>query len=174
MTAWDVAGEPAADMEHWHLQGEPDTCAIAIQEFVLDSLTGRDFTEAALVDEAADNGWYEPGQGTPVEHVDSLLEAHGLETDTHEGGSVAELAADLDAGEKVIVAVDGLELATPLDGRGADHAVEVIGVAATPSGPAVVLNDPGQPDGRGAMLYAADFDEAWADANRLIVSADRI
>src|SRR6201999_3154675 len=95
-----LAGDPFSDMSVWHEQQAPDTCAIASQEFVLDQLTGIDHDESALAAEAAANGWYVPGGGTPLAHMDSLLEAHGIPTETHFDGTVDDLAQALSGGDK--------------------------------------------------------------------------
>jgi hypothetical protein len=178
-----VAGNPASDMAFWHEQRQPDTCAVAAQEFVLDALTGMDHDESALAAEAAANGWYVPGGGTPLAHMDSLLEAHGITTETHFGGTVDDLAAALAAGDKVLVSLDSSEawepgrdpymdeLTDPMPGQGADHAVEVIGIADTPEGRMVVLNDSGSPGGCGEMIPLEEFEDAWADSDRFWVKA---
>lgn len=179
-----VAGEPASDMDLWHMQEQMDTCAVASQEFVLEGLTGVDFDEAALAQEAIDNGWYQPGGGTSMANLDSLLEAHGVATETHFDGTVTEIEQALAEGNKVIVPLDSGEIweqgedpylddivGDPMPGQGADHAVEVIGVVDTPEGRMVVLNDPGHPDGRGEMIPVAEFENAWADSDSFWVNA---
>ena len=178
-----VAGEPGADMALWHMQEAPDTCAVVSQEFILEALTGQEFDEAALAEEAGQNGWYEPGGGTPMYHMDSLLEAHGVATETHFGGTVDQIAEELESGNKVMIAVDSSEvwepgtdpllddLTDPMPGQGADHAVEVTGIVDTPDGRMVVLNDPGHPDGRGSMVPVEEFEAAWADSDSFMVVA---
>ena len=63
---------------------------------VLESLTGADVSEGSLAAEAEANGWYQPGAGTPLYHMDSLLEAHGVPTETHFGASLDDVAGALD------------------------------------------------------------------------------
>jgi len=181
---WDGAGDPAADMEHWHQQEEPDTCAIASQEFVLDSLTGQDFSEEQLREEAEANGWYTPGGGTPQADTGNLLEAHGLDVEREQGATIDELSSALADGEKVIVGVNAEKIWAPtagsgtvdeypgIPGQGADHAVEVIGIEHdNPDGPIVVLNDPGHPDGRGMIVPLDEFEAAWQDSGDFAVIA---
>jgi hypothetical protein len=180
-----VDGDPADDMEHWHQQTHDDTCAIASQEFVLDSLTGMNFSEDALRQEAIEHGWYTPGGGTPLEHVGDLLEAHGIPTEREYECTLEQLADKLDHGQKVIVGVDSAEIWSPwnahpdtplidsfgIPGQHADHAVEVIGIDRTdPAHPMVVLNDPGHPDGKGMMVTANDFMNAWSGSDYYAVS----
>ena len=181
---WDGAGDPAADMEHWHQQEEPDTCAIASQEFVLDSLTGQGFSEEQLRAEAEANGWYTPGGGTPQADTGKLLEAHGLDVEREQGATIDELSSALADGEKVIVGVNAEKIwASGTDsgsvdeypgipGQGADHAVEVIGMEQdSPNGPIVVLNDPGHPDGKGMIVPLDEFQAAWQDSGDFAVIA---
>ncbi|MCZ8161198.1 MAG: hypothetical protein O9275_10705, partial [Microcystis sp. LE19-196.1B] len=54
----NIIGDPTDDMEHWHQQTYQDTCAVVSQEFILDELTGIDFDENELRQQAIDNGWY--------------------------------------------------------------------------------------------------------------------
>jgi hypothetical protein len=155
---------------------------VAAQVSVLSRLTGRVHDEAELACEAEASGWYQRGAGTPIAHMDRLLEAHGVPTETRFGCTVDDIAAALDAGSKVIVSVDGDELwgrrddpllyeAAAIPGQGAGQAVEVTGVAQTSEGPHVVLQDRGDPDGRGRMVPVPEFERAWADSDRFMVIA---
>lgn len=179
-----VAGDPLIDMQVWHEQETSSTCAVASQEFVLEQLTGEQFDESKLAAEAEANGWYQPGGGTPMADMDKLLETHGVPTETHENGTLDDLTAQLDAGNKLIVSVDASEiweagqdptaddaLDVPAPGMGADHAVQVAGIVDTPNGQMVVLNDPGSPDGQGTMVPADEFTNAWADSGSFYVAA---
>ena len=181
----EIVGEPAADMEHWHPQAYPDTCAIVAQEYILDELTGHDHSEDELVREATSRGFYHPGGGTPMAEVGSLLEAHGIGVERYAQASLDDIRAQLRDGNKVIVGVDGDELRTagidPLrddwledlgafPGQDANHAVQVIGIDdSDPASPKVILNDPGGPDGRGMTLPADKFVDAWQDSDRYLV-----
>lgn len=181
-----IIGDPAADMSRWHEQHTSTTCAVASQEFVLDSLGVTDFSEEQLAREAEAAGWYTADGGTPMAHVGKLLEYHGLHVERAVGSTVDELRAELELGHKVIVGVDSSELWTPgrdgllaelgdlpaIPGQGADHAVEVIGfIPASPEGPMVILNDPGHPEGRGMLVEQEEFDEAWADSGHFAIAA---
>jgi hypothetical protein len=184
--ASDLVGEPAAEMENWHQQANPDTCAVVSQEFILESLTGREFSEAQLQQEAWRMGAYTPGGGTPLECMGDLLEAHGIGVEREYGATLDELSAKLNEGSKVMVALDSHEIWTPgqdyvtdelltdcvgLPGQQADHAVEVIGIDhSDPNHPMVILNDPGHPQGGGLMVPADEFVNAWQDSNCYMVS----
>jgi peptidase C39-like protein len=179
-----LVGDPGTEMGFWHEQAAPDTCAVVSQEMVLESLTGQDFDESALAAEAEANGWYVPGGGTPTWHMDSLLEAHGVATETHFNTSLDDVAGALDRGDKVLVSLDSGEIwsrggdplledmvGDPIPGQGADHAVEVTGIVDTASGRMVVVNDPGHPEGRGEMVPIEQFQNAWADSGAFAVFA---
>lgn len=180
-----IIGDPGGEMANWHQQTYDDTCAVVSQEFILESLTGQDFSEDELRQEAIDNGWYTPGGGTPVEHVGGLLEAHGVDVERTEGATLQDIADKLSQGEKVIVGLDADEIWMPgqdfvqdeilgdvgsIPGQGANHAVEVIGIDnSDPNHPMVILNDPGHPDGQGVMVPADEFVDAWNDSGNYMV-----
>lgn len=181
-----VIGEPASDMEHWHMQTHPDTCAVVSQEYVLEELLGEDFDENNLMDIATENGWYTPGGGTPMENVGDILEHYGLQVERG-SGTIEDLEAVLSNGEKVIVGIDSDEIWTNGDDAMADHvledivgipdadanhAVEVIGIDRSDiENPMVILNDPGHPGGQGAMIPLELFEDSWEDSGNYMVSA---
>ncbi|WP_013324395.1 C39 family peptidase [Gloeothece verrucosa] len=181
----NTIGDPAADMEHWHQQTYQDTCAIASQEFILDELTGQDFSEDELRQEAIDNGWYLPGGGTPLDSMGNLLEAHGIDVAKQYNCTFKDLNDKLAQGEKVIVAVDAEEIWYPdridtddlianalgMPGQGTNHAIQVIGIDnSNPDHPMVILNDPGSPNGQGMAVPAEQFINAWEDSGNYMVS----
>ncbi|WP_159029079.1 hypothetical protein [Streptomyces viridochromogenes] len=181
-------GEPDRDMQVWHQQDHPDTCAIAVQEFALDSVTGQDFSEGALRQEAMEHGWYAPGGGTTLGDVGNLLEAHGIAVEREGGATLQDVAQELDVGHKVIAGVnaetiwdaghpDGgslpLEAFPGIPGQLTDHVVEIIGIdQSDPTNPEVVLNDPGTPDGRGLEVPIDVFNQAWAASGNFMVHTD--
>jgi hypothetical protein len=180
----EMCGVPDDDMEHWHQQAYPDTCAIASQEFILDSVTGVDFSEDELRQQAIDNGWYTPGGGTLLDCMGNLLEANGVDVDKEYGCTLEDLSNKLQGGQKVIVAIDADEIwyqgvdeddylseLNGMPGQGVNHAVQVIGIDnSDPNNPTVILNDPGTPDGQGSRIPADQFLDAWADSNSYMIS----
>lgn len=182
----DIIGDPAESMQDWHQQADDKTCAVVAQEFVLDELTGQDFTEGQLRQEAAEHGWYTDEGGTPINDVGNLLEEHGIEVERSTGNTLDDLAEKLANGDKIIVGVNGEEIWNNVGDdttndftgsfagvtqQGADHAVEVIGIDNTnPDDPIVILNDPGHPDGMGMEVPADQFMEAWNDSNDFMVN----
>jgi hypothetical protein len=170
-----VIGDPAHDMQVWHVQTHQDTCAIVSQQFILDSVLGHDISENTLMHEAMAHGWYTPGQGSPVNAVGDLLALHGIQVQQHEGASMSDLVSQLRQGHHVIVGVnaediwyhgtanDPLTQYPGMPGQQADHAVEVIGVDnSDPQHPMVILNDSGTPDGRGEEVPLGVFAAAWS------------
>lgn len=177
-----VVGDPMEATEHWHQQQRPDTCAVVAQEFILDEITGRDFSEEELCREAADHGWYSPG-GTPPESVGNLLELHGIDVERAYNATLSDLQSEVAVGHHVIVGVNAETIVAAthgedlpltdlpvIPGQQANHAVQVIGINYTdPARPTVVLNDPGLPDGRGLEVPLADFECAWATSDHFMM-----
>ena len=181
----NIVGDPENDMAYWHQQTKNDTCAVACQEFILDEMTGRDFTEEELTQQAIENGWYTPGGGTPVEYVGNLLEANGIEIEKEYNCTLDDLSEKLADGENVIVGIDADETWNPggidsdkvlanvsgMPEQGTNHAVQVIGIDnSDPDNPVVILNDPGHPNGQGIRVDADDFMDAWEDSDNFMVS----
>lgn len=181
-----MAGSPEEDMDNWHMQRHEDTCAVVSQEFILDELTGRNFTEEELMRVAMANGWYTPGGGTTFENVGKLLEAYGIEVERTSGNTMTDLESKLLNGDKIIVAVDSSEIWSDspeelldellsevlgIPDQQPDHAVQVIGIdKSDPNNPIVILNDPGHPDGMGMRVTAEEFFGAWEDSGFYMVS----
>jgi hypothetical protein len=173
-----VTGEPESDMLHWHHQSEQNSCAVAAQEFVLDEMTGRDFTEAELIEEALSKGWYDPQKGTELLDVGNLLEAHGIGVERRVHCTLVDLHRQLAQNHNILVVLDSDELYSysPHEdnsdrGEGANHAVQVIALDYTdPNESFVLLNDPGNPNGRGIRVSVDRFMDAWEDSNYFMVS----
>lgn len=180
---YGIVGHPGTEMQNWHQQHYNDTCAIASQEFILQSM-GLPISEEALRQEASQHGWYSPGGGTPLNCVGNLLELHGIHVEHHEGATLQQLSEQLQQGHEVIASVNAEDIwyshdhdHVPLNqyagmpGQHSDHAVEVIGVdQSDPRGPMVILNDPGYPSGKGLEMPAAQFMEAWSTSNNYMVT----
>lgn len=172
-----VVGDPEESMELWHLQETDSSCAVAAQEFVLEELLDREFTESELRDFAAEKGWYSES-GTPMADVGNILEAFGLKVEKQTGGTVDDIADCLEKGGKVIVGVDADEIWYNTDndifgpGDDANHAVEVIGIDnSNPDAPMVILNDSGNPGGCGFLVPRDQFEDAWEDSGYFMVEA---
>ena len=161
------------------LQQYSDTCAIKAQQLVLES-NGIYINEIELRNEAIQNGWYVPGQGTPQEDVGNLAFNHGLEVHKYQEASICDITNELAQGHQIIVGVDSGELWTSgpdetfedlITGKQADHALIVSGFATNPftSEQTVLLTDPGTGDL--CIHYPiSQFEDAWDDSNNFMVS----
>lgn len=173
-----IIGNPEKDMETWHEQVSPVSCAVCCQEFVAEQVTGKEFTEEEFCRFAETQGWFNPETGTPPGDVGKILEYMGFDVTRQEGVSVNELAQMLENGEKVIVGVNNMVLANPelsdLPGYNANHAVQVIGIdRSDPNHIEVILNDPGVENGNGVRHSLEDFVKAWSKGNNFTVSATK-
>ena len=174
-----IIGTPEQDARTFPgQQSYDDTCAIRCQEFIIEQFTGSDIDESALVQQAMDYGWYEPGGGTKIEDVGNLLEVHGIPVNRYEDATMFDLVNELAQGHKVIIGVDSGELWYPIqealeDDLGieaADHAVVVSGIDTTdPDNIHIIISDPGT--GEAVASYPMEqFVDAWEDSDFFMVT----
>lgn len=161
-------------------QWEQDTCAIRSQEIVLRSF-GTFVPQDELVKLAEQNGWYTPGNGTPMEHVGNLLDLYNIPNHRVAEANVFNLADELGQGHKVIVGVDVDELygnsfwesiKEHLVGKTPNHAMIVSGLnTSDPDCTKVTLTDPGT----GKTLFECPYEKflsAWNDSDCFMVATD--
>ncbi|MFD9904869.1 C39 family peptidase [Streptomyces sp. NPDC059063] len=180
-----VSGHPGEAMEVWQQHTGANACAIGAQGMVLNHLTGQEFSEEQLTQEAASMGWFD-GSGTAFADVGNLLEHHGVPVEHVEGASLEQLEQVVGGDGAAIVGVDSSEIWTPghdpsddpvgsapgVPGQDADHAVWVTGFDhSDPAHPMVILNDSGHPDGQGLAVPLDEFMGAWEDSGSLLVAA---
>ncbi|MBL1106622.1 C39 family peptidase [Streptomyces sp. 5-8] len=180
-----VTGNPGEAMEVWRPHTGENACAIGAQGMVLTYLTGQEFSEQQLTQEAASMGWFD-GSGTAPDDVGNLLEYHGVPVEHVEGATLEQLEEVVASGGAAIVGLDSSEIWTPgfdpaddpvggvpgIPGQGADHAVWVTGFDhSDPANPMVILNDSGHPDGQGLEVPLDEFLGAWQDSGNLLVAA---
>jgi hypothetical protein len=163
----DIVGTPELDSHFHHHQTTDFTCGVVAQQGIINEFTGQDLSEADLVYEATANGWL-TDHGTTPEDVGRLLEAHGVACHSMDHAHMSDIASELSVGHKVIVGVNSDELWNsqhPLHDfttQAANHAIWVTGVDTTdPKHPTVIVNDSGDPDGRGHEYDLRSFVEAW-------------
>lgn len=162
-------------------QWEQDTCAIRSQEIVLRSF-GTFVSQEELVDIAQRNGWYAPGNGTPMEYVGNLLDLYNVPNHRIADANVFNLADELGQGHKVIVGVDINELygnsfwqsiKEYLVGKTPNHAMIVSGLnTSDPDCIKVTLTDPGT----GKTLFECPYEKflsAWNDSDCFLVATDQ-
>ena len=171
-----IHGDPSGDMQLWHQQTNPDTCAIVSQEFIIESFIDIDLNEDQLVDMAIEKGYYSPGGGTLPDDVGKIIEDFGIPVERTEGNTFDDLVEKLQNNQKIIVGLDSGEiwhngeiemLEDLLFMPQADHAVEVIGY--NEDNQTIILNDPGHPDGQGFEVSLNDFEQAWEDSNNFMM-----
>ena len=177
-----------SDSEFWHEQSYDDTCSIVAQEYILDEIGqayGINFSEDKLRDTATACGWYIPDGGTPMVCVGNILEGYGVGVEKSINANFEDIDSQLQAGNKVLVAIDADEIWNPdgiddddlianlqgMPGQEPNHTVQVIGIdRSDPNNPMVILNDPGTPDGKGLTVPTDDFLNAWEDSNNFMVA----
>lgn len=175
-----VIGDPAQNMENWHQQSDASSCAVVAQEFVLENVTGQEFTEEELCEFAMENGWFTPGAngGTLPYDVGNILEASGMTVIQSSNNDINHMAEVLQNGGNVIVGIDANEIwegdndTDFAPGMEANHALQVIGIDySNPDAPMVIVNDSGIQDGCGAMIPLDVFEDAWEDSGFFMVEA---
>lgn len=159
------------------VQHTMDGCDFHSEATVLNDF-GVNVTEEQLQHEGEAQGWYQPGQGTPLEYMGRHLENHGIPAHVTEGNGVDNLISELSQGHRVIVAVDSGEIWNPgineqledaIQGGIPDHALIVDGVSMKEN--TITLTDSGTGDYR--TNYPLDqFMDAWADSNNTMVATD--
>lgn len=168
----DICGDPAASMEEWEFQGDTGRCALYSQKFVIEELTGQELDIEQMADFAEANGWFSEESGTPMLHMNKMLDHFGIDNEMSFHNDINDIRQCLENGGKVIVSVDADEiwygetdeLFAPVDG--ANHALQVIGIDdSDPNNPMVILNDSGNPDGCGEMVPLDVFLDAWDDGD---------
>lgn len=161
-------------------QGHEPICAIRCQEMILRDF-GIQIPKEELTQFAKEKGWYD-GHGTSEGDVGNLLEVCNVGTHTQHCDSVYDLINELQAGHRVIVAVDSHELWAEPDSleykfyrhlTNADHALIVTSIEVDPLNPdnsKVVLTDPGN----GSILkYDLErFAHSWKDSNCFMMATD--
>lgn len=111
---FDGVGTPVQDAAHWRPQQAQNSCAVVTQGAILESITGIPCDEQRLSDLAQDNGWYDPRGGTLPADVGKLLEAHGVPCEHVPHADISDIVAALERGDRVMVGLDGAEIAAPL------------------------------------------------------------
>ena len=183
-------GNPNMQMDFWELQTDTHNCAVAAETSIINQF-GIELDQETANYRSATNGWYKEGIGTSPDDIGKMMELHGIPTHTVYNASVADLAAELRAGNGVIVGVNSDELnrqgpfaemrhamnkALGIDNAvdtPANHAVVVTGIdPADPSNPMVILNDPGVLNGQGISYPLDKFMDAWENGNFRYTATD--
>lgn len=179
----DIVGD-LQDMQHWHRQEMPDSCGVAVQEFVLEKFMGADYAESDLRDYAEQCGWYEIG-GTRLNQLGRILEAYGIPVERQSNATLDDIETKLESDDGVMIVVNeqlwntGRGDDTPLaelngSGRDTQHAVQVIGIDRSDADNVrIILNDPADVYGRGRTVTWDELSEAWSSSDNYMVSTNR-
>lgn len=171
-----VFGNPEKDMENWHRQSEPYSCAVACQEYIAEQFFDENLSEKKMIEYANKKGWYDANDGTSANDVGKLLETMGLQVERNHDGTLKQLIDELESGGKIICGVNNMVLQNPdyaeIPGVRANHAVQVIGVdCSDPQTSYVILNDPGVMNGQGRRVELSTFMKAWDTGDNFTVVA---
>lgn len=152
-----------------------DGCNFCSEASVLNDY-GFNVTEKQLQHEAAEQGWYSAGNGTPIDCMGKHIDGRGVPVSVTEGNGVDNLISELSQGHRVIVAIDSGELWNPgadefvqdmVYGGAPDHAVIVDGISLSDN--LVTITDSGT--GHFRTQYPLDnFMDAWNDSNYTMVA----
>lgn len=166
-----MVGNPATDAMYYHAQTYSDTCAVVAQQGILKEFN-IELTETQLREIAQKSGWYNPGGGTPINEVGSLLEDFGVGVHQVSEANIHDLIRELQLGHKVIVGLDANEIWEPNENMNplnwwrselpdAGHAIWLTGIDLDEG--LVYMNDSGVPDGQAKAVSIPDFLNAWED-----------
>ncbi len=170
----NIIGEPLSDMQNHHEQEMPNSCAIACQQFAIESLTGQELDEADLRDIGEKYGYTDDG-GTPFMFSGMVAREYGLQSEycsaaTGEGLTLENAMERVENGEKLIAAADTSKLYYPDNPFGEfmitqpNHAIEIIGFDKTdPNDIKVIVNDPAFADGAGNVYSWNEFKSCCDD-----------
>ena len=167
-----IYGHPERATDYWEWQDGP-TCALHAQRAIIEEVTGQDISVDDMKAIAEAYGWYT--DGTPIEHMNKMLEYCGIPNEAMYGMTYEQLRESVFNGERVITAVDSDEYwygeyDNLFEGERPDHAIEVIGFdESDPENPMVIVNDSGVPNGRGLRIPADTFREAWEDSGNFAI-----
>ena len=153
---------------------EANYCCLECEKFILRQL-GLEFDEQQLLANAIRNGWQKV-QGTALHNVGRHLEDHGLVVYRQYKSTIDDIAHALEAGDGVIVAVDGGELygngtyeakEDVLIGQIPDHTVVVL--ALDVANKTITLYDPNSPNAEDTYPIE-QFKDAWNDSKNYLVT----
>ena len=153
---------------------EESYCCLECEKFILRKL-GLEFDEQQLLTNAIRNGWQKV-QGTALHNVGRHLENHGLIVNRQYKSTIDDIAHALEAGDGVIVAVDGGELygngayeakEDVLIGQIPDHTVVVLALDAASR--TITLYDPNSSNAEDTYPIE-QFKNAWNDSKNYLVT----
>lgn len=168
----NIIGNPTHDMQFWYHPDGDFACGVAVQKFVLESLSDRHFSERELTQQATEKCGYRPDKGMKLGRVGDIIEAEGVHVTRKSNCSLADIEQKLKDGEKVIVGINQGKILMSNQqlsdyrgipaSQGANHVVQIIGIDhSDPKHEKIILNDPAVDFGRGLMVPKEKFMTAW-------------
>lgn len=160
-------------------QGHEPTCAVRSQEIVMRDF-GIQIPQEELKQYAAEHGWYDGG--TPLDCMSNLLNEVHIDTHAVENAGIEDLVHELNAGHRVIVAVDANEIWRDRGVIGnwiADHVVDANHALIVtslnvdledPSKSTVLLTDPGS--GEIIECPYSRYAHSWGDSGCFMIATD--
>lgn len=150
-----------------------NSCALECEKYVM-SLMGIPYDEQQLTTDAHRNGWLKDN-GTALHNVGRHLEGKGIIVKRQYKCTVEDIAAALEAGNYLIVAVDGGELTgnpeefreDVFSGQIPDHTVVVLNCDVAQG--KITVFDPYSPDTENVCTIG-QFEDAWADSKNYLVT----
>jgi hypothetical protein len=176
---YDVIGDPLNEQELVYQQEGQNSCAVATQKQMIESITGQDIPESELSNMATMYGWFHPDEGTYPEDCGKILEYYNIPVERTYETSFQDLERSLMEGEKVMIALNANEIwypqydeyGQPVDQAVAGHAVWVTGIARDDQGNSfVAINDSGTGEAR--LVPYEHFQNAWSDYDNYAVTTD--
>ncbi|MCF2530632.1 hypothetical protein [Yinghuangia soli] len=182
VTDFDGVGDPLADAAYFHEAENPVNTPLVTEGQIIEKLTGTPFNEEALAAQAENAGFFDPELGMTNTDVGSLLELHGIETETVYDADMDTIMNALESGDPVMAVVDVNETGIPMRDVVTGEPIEqnpsvmgsvwVTGVDVQPDGSVYVLvNDPGWPEGQTQAIAIEDFANAWEESGNQAVIA---
>jgi hypothetical protein len=132
---------------------------------------GQNFDVEKYQQQGIEDGWYSPEGGTTVANFGDLLEENGVEVTHYDSGAtIKDMAAELEQGHGVLVAVDTGRIWDDPEPGG--HALVVTGIHVGPDGvpTEVICNDSGRPDGKVIAYSFEDFKASWEQYDNYMVA----
>ena len=185
-----IIGCPDVQADYWEQQHTATTCATTAECSILRQF-GYDIDQDEFAYISAANGWYQPGAGTEPEDIGKMMDMAGIANHAVDNASLENLLYELSKGHGVIVGVKSDQLweggalqelknflirksglDTP-EWRPADHAIMVTGMDfSDPEHPMVIVNDSGDPTGKGHAYPLDRFMDAWQNGNFYYTATD--
>jgi hypothetical protein len=183
---FEIHGDPLFEIANFDAQDQPYSCAVATTSMIFNSFD-LPFGEDVFSETFETLDIYDPESGTSPYFIDEAInafsEVNGLDLNATEinGFNIEDLQNHLDAGDRLIIALDsyelyadeGMTLNEVLSIPDSGHAVQLTGIINSEDGSFAVINDPGFPDGAGVQIPIDRFMNACNDFDFTAISVNK-